>query len=82
LGISSENTTKAITSTRIEWIARRGEDTGTSGTQFTVEPSMADTDMDIRMKDFDLARMKGHDEIEIADVELAPTSAYESSSPV
>jgi hypothetical protein len=43
---------------------------------------MADTDMDIRMKDFDLTRMKGHDEIEIADVELAPTSAYESSSPV
>lgn len=82
LGISSEHTTKAITSTRIEWIARRGDDTGTSGTQFTVEPSMADTDMDIRMKDFDLTRMKGHDEIEIADVELAPTSAYESSSPV
>lgn len=82
LGISSEHTTKAITSTRIEWIARRGEDTGTSGTQFTVEHSMADTDMDIRMKDFDLARMKGHDEIEIADVELAPASAYESSSPV
>lgn len=82
LGISSEHTTKAITSTRIEWIARRGDDTGTSGTQFTVEPSMADTDMDIRMKDFDLTRMKGHDEIEIADVELAPASAYESSSPV
>ncbi|KAG2130828.1 uncharacterized protein EDB93DRAFT_67460 [Suillus bovinus] len=81
LGISSENTTKAITSTRIEWIARRGDDTGTSGTQFTVEHSMAESDMDIRMKDFDLNR-KGHDEIEIAEVEMAPASNYESASPV
>jgi hypothetical protein len=82
LGISSEHTTKAITSTRIEWIARRGGDTGTSGTQFTIEHSMAETDMDIRMKDFDLAHMKGHDEIEIAEVEMAPASNYESASPV
>ncbi|KAG0700287.1 hypothetical protein DFH29DRAFT_933016 [Suillus ampliporus] len=81
LGISSENTTKAITSTRIEWIARRGEDTGTSGTQFTVERSMTETDMGIGMKDFDLSHMKGHDEIEIADVELA-TYEHGSASPV
>ncbi|KAG2072813.1 hypothetical protein BDR04DRAFT_1095986 [Suillus decipiens] len=79
MGISSEHTTKAITSTRIEWIARPGADTGTSGTQFTAEHSMAETDMDIRMKDFDL---KGHDEIEIADVDMAPTGHYESASPV
>ncbi|KAG1844823.1 hypothetical protein DFJ58DRAFT_894365 [Suillus subalutaceus] len=82
LGVSSEHTTKAMTSTRIDWIARRGGDTGTSGTQFTVENSMAETDMDIRMKDFDLAHMKGHDEIEIAEVDMAPTSNYESASPV
>ncbi|KAG2362640.1 hypothetical protein BDR07DRAFT_1406526 [Suillus spraguei] len=82
MGISSEHTTKAITSTRIEWIARPGADTGTSGTQFTVEHSMAETDMDIRMKDFDLTRMKGHDEIEIADVDMAPAGHYESASPV
>lgn len=82
LGISSEHTTKAMTSTRIEWIARRGGDTGTSGTQFTVENSMAETDMDIRMKDFDLTHMKGHDDIEIAEVDMAPASNYESASPV
>ncbi|KAG1796262.1 uncharacterized protein HD556DRAFT_1441555 [Suillus plorans] len=82
LGISSEHTTKAITSTRIEWIARRGGDTGTSDTQFTVEHSMVETDMDIRMKDFDLTRMKGHEEIEIAEVDMGPASHYESASPV
>ncbi|KAG2338099.1 hypothetical protein BDR05DRAFT_1062938 [Suillus weaverae] len=78
LGISSEHTTKAVTSTRIEWIARPGDNTGTSGTQFTVDHSMAETEM----KDFDLARMKRHDEIEIAEVESAPASPYESGSPV
>ncbi|KAG2125392.1 hypothetical protein DEU56DRAFT_825417 [Suillus clintonianus] len=71
LGISSEQTTRAITSTRIEWMARRGEDTGTSGTQFTVERNMTQTDM------------KGDDdEIEIAEIELPPVSTLESASPV
>ncbi|KAG1722395.1 uncharacterized protein EDB91DRAFT_1256081 [Suillus paluster] len=74
LGISSEHTTKAIMS---EWIARRGDDTGTSSTQLTVERSMTETDMDIRMNDFNLTRMRGHDETEIAEVELAPVSTYE-----
>jgi len=76
-----------MTSTRIEWIARPGEHTGTSGTQFTVEPSSMMTNNDaefVRMKDFDLTRMNGHEEIEIAEVDLPPTSTYghESASPV
>ncbi|KAH0833224.1 hypothetical protein J3R83DRAFT_12284 [Lanmaoa asiatica] len=35
LGISSEQTSGAVTSTRIKWVPRRGEDTGTSATAYT-----------------------------------------------
>jgi len=83
LGISSEYSTKAAASTRIDWIARPGV-TGTSGTQFTTEPGMMSGDGMVQMKDFDLSRMKGHDEIEVAEVEL-PTTSYsehEGVSPV
>jgi hypothetical protein len=53
---------------------------GTSGTQFTADPSMM-TDNDTEMKDFDFSRMKGHDHIEIAEVNLSPTSFSEHESP-
>jgi hypothetical protein len=45
---------------------------------------MTDNDMDMQMKDFDFSQMKGHDEIEIAEVELPPASASEhgGASPV
>jgi hypothetical protein len=58
---------------------------GSSGTQFTADPGMmTDNDMDMQMKDFDFSQMKGHDEIEIAEVELPPASASEhgGASPV
>lgn len=35
LGISSENTSGVVLSTRIKWIARHGQDTGTSATHYT-----------------------------------------------
>lgn len=91
LGISSEHTTNTVTSTRIEWIARPGNNMDTSGTQFTADRSMImDNDVEIiRMKDFDFSGMrrhdeKGHEDIEIAEVELPPTSTseHESASPV
>lgn len=74
-----------MTSTRIDWIARPGDPTSTLGTQFTADPNMMGNDVEIiRMKDFDLSHMKGHDKIEIAGVELRPTntSEHEGSSPV
>jgi len=53
LGISSEHTSNTIASTRIKWVARRGDVSGTTATRFT-DGLGAETDMEdgSHMKDF------------------------------
>jgi hypothetical protein len=73
MGISSENPSNTMTSTRIRWVARRGDDTGTSATRFT-DVLPADIDME-GMHESDLTHPLGHDEKDLKDAEFAPRSS-------
>jgi len=73
LGISSENSSNTMTSTRIRWVARRGDDTGTSGTRFT-DVLAADTDME-GIHESDLIHPGGHDEKDLKDAEFVSPSS-------
>ncbi|KAF8843683.1 hypothetical protein BDN67DRAFT_1066601 [Paxillus ammoniavirescens] len=80
LGISSENSSNTMMSTRIRWIARPGEETGTSATHLA-DGLVTETDMEgNHTKDSELIP----DTVELKDVEFAPPSSYRDapSSPV
>ncbi|KAF9223683.1 hypothetical protein BS17DRAFT_781058 [Gyrodon lividus] len=88
LGISSEHSSNTMMSTRIKWVARRGDETGTSTTHFT-DGLATDTDIEgIHLNESDATPSKLHDDdleiIELKEVEFAPPSSYGDapSSPV
>ncbi|KAF8558178.1 hypothetical protein OG21DRAFT_1504555 [Imleria badia] len=59
LGISSENTSGSVLSTRIKWIARRAHDTGTSATNYT-DGLVTNTDSE-GMKESNLPKSGKHE---------------------
>jgi hypothetical protein len=79
LGISSENSSGAITSTRIKWVAHTGEQTGTSATNYT-DGLTTSTDLE-RMKDSDFPRSgKNEHDTELDVFRFAPTRRADGSS--
>lgn len=78
LGISSENTSGTVASTRIKWVAHRVEETGTSATNYT-DGLITTTDVE-GMKESELASVKHEYETDAKLFGFGPTHRAEGIS--